>query len=114
MEMLNTEKPESSNRIETPSNSNRNTIHPNTTEQTLTQEEKMNIVIMKRIMSKKKTTLPSLSNQDWKTVKAETEKVNKLLTNVSTNNITELNELRNYMRERNLSVKKSRFPKEHK
>ena len=32
----------------------------------------MNVEIMKRIMSEKKTTLPSLSNQDWKTVKSET------------------------------------------
>ena len=31
---------------------------------------------IKRIMPEKKTTLPSLRNQDWKTVKSETEKVN--------------------------------------
>ena len=42
-------------------------------------------------MYKKKTRLPS--NQDWKTVKAETQKVNKLLTHISTNDIKELNEL---------------------
>ena len=44
---------------------------------------------MKRIMSKKKTILPSFRNQDWETVTVETEKINKLLTN----NITILNEL---------------------
>ena len=30
-------------------------------------------------MTEKKTTLSSLGNQDWKTVKTETEKINKLL-----------------------------------
>ena len=29
-------------------------------------------------MTEKKTTLPSLRNQDWKTVKVDTEKANKL------------------------------------
>ena len=43
-------------------------------------------------MSKKKTILLSLGNHDWKIVKAETEK-QKLLTQISTNNIMELNEL---------------------
>ena len=31
-------------------------------------------------MSEKKTTLPSLKSQEWKAVKIETEKINKLLT----------------------------------
>ena len=31
-----------------------------------------------RIMSEKKDGLPSLRNRYWKTVKAETEKINKL------------------------------------
>ena len=62
IEMLNTEKPETSNQIQTLDNSNRTTTHPNTTQQTLTQEEKMNVELMKRIMSEKKTTLPSLRN----------------------------------------------------
>ena len=38
-------------------------------------------------------TLPSLSKQEWKTAKVETEKTNKLLTNIPTGNITELNVL---------------------
>ena len=59
-EMPNTEKLETSNRIETPSNSNRNTIHPNTTEQTLTQKVKRNVVITKGILPEKKTS-PSFS-----------------------------------------------------
>ena len=52
----------------------------------------MNIEVIKRIMSEKKITLPSLRNQNWKTVNIETEKINEL-THMSTNNITELNEL---------------------
>ena len=71
----------------------KNTTHVNTTTQTLTQEEKVNVEIMKRIMSEKKTTVPSLRNQDWRLVKSGTEKVNDLLTNIPTNNITELNDL---------------------
>ena len=34
----------------------------------------LNVEIIKRIMSEKKTTLPSLMNQDWKAVKVETKK----------------------------------------
>ena len=33
----------------------------------------MNIEILKQIMSEKKTRLPLLRSQDWKTVKTETE-----------------------------------------
>ena len=44
-------------------------------------------------MTEKKTTLPSLRNQDRKKVKVTTEKVYKLLTNILIGNITELNEL---------------------
>ena len=62
------------NQIETQSNRNWSTTHPNATEQTLTQEDKTNAEKVKRTMFKKKTTLTSLRNQDWKTVKAETEK----------------------------------------
>ena len=77
--MLNTKKQEHSNGIEIQSNSNQNT------EQTLlTQEEKINVEIIKRMMSEKETTLPSLRNQEWKTVKVETEK-NKLIINTYPN-----------------------------
>ena len=48
---------------------------------------------MKRIMSKKKTTVLFLRNQNWRTVRSETEKVNNLLTYIPTNNITDLNDL---------------------
>ena len=44
-------------------------------------------------MSEKKSTLLSLRNQDWMTVKSETEKVNNWLINILTNDIMELNDL---------------------
>ena len=53
----------------------------------------MNLDVMKRIMSEKKTKLPSLRNQDLRTVKSKTEKINELLTNTPTNDITGLNDL---------------------
>ena len=46
-------------------------------------------------MSEKKTTLLSPRNQNWRTVKSKTEKVIDLLTNISTNKITELNDFIN-------------------
>ena len=58
---------------------------------TNTRIKKMNIEIIKRIISEKKTTLPLLRNQDWNTVKAETEKINELLIHISMNNITKFN-----------------------
>ena len=55
--------------------------------QTLTQEKKQtDIDIIRWIM-------PSLGNRDWRIVKSETEKVNDFLTNIPTNDITELNDL---------------------
>ena len=44
-------------------------------------------------MYKKKTKLRSLRNYDLRTVRAETEKINTLLTYISSKNITESNEL---------------------
>ena len=44
-------------------------------------------------MNCEKTTLPSLRNIEWKTIKIEMEKIKKILTHIPTNNITELNEL---------------------
>ena len=44
-------------------------------------------------MNSEKSTLPSLRNIEWRKVKAETNKVNQELTYISTNNITELDEL---------------------
>ena len=58
-----------------------------------TRRKKINVEIIKRIKLKKTTILPSLWNKNRKKVKAESEKINKLLTNISMNNIMELNEL---------------------
>ena len=44
-------------------------------------------------MNEKKTTLPSHRNQDWKKVKVETVKVNKLLPNIPVYNISKSNKL---------------------
>ena len=88
----NTEKQELSNCNDPQTNNNRNASHSNYIDQILTQEE-LNLENLKRIMYDQKTRLPSLRNQDWRTVKAETEKINKLLTHISMNYIIELNKL---------------------
>ena len=44
-------------------------------------------------MNRGKTILPSLRNIEWRSVKRETNKINQVLPYISTNNITELNEL---------------------
>ena len=44
-------------------------------------------------MTEKKITLPSFGNKDLKKATVETEKISKLLTNIPTGDITELNEL---------------------
>ena len=44
-------------------------------------------------MKCQKTTLPSLRNTKWRTIKKETNKINQVLPYISTNYITELNEL---------------------
>ena len=46
-------------------------------------------------MNREKITLPSLRNIKWRTVKTETNKINQVLPYISTNNITELNEVIN-------------------
>ena len=51
----------------------------------------MNLENLKIIMFEKKTGSLSLRNQDWRTVKTETEKkMNELLTRIPTKNITGL------------------------
>ena len=62
----------------------------------LSQEDQINIELIKKIMTKKKTTLPSCRSQDNKKIKVETKNVNKLLTNIQSGHITEVNEL-NYV-----------------
>ena len=68
----------------------------NTTQQNnlvLTQEQKLILKNLKRSLNSEKTTLPSLRNIEWRIAKAETNKVNQVLTYIPTNNITDLNEL---------------------
>ena len=84
-------KQKQSNRNEPPSLEYRNATQRNNTEQTLTQEQKVNLENLKRIMNGEKITLPSGKNNEWRTVK--TNKINRELLYISTNNITELNEL---------------------
>ena len=79
-----------------PTSDNGNPTQQNTTQQNnleLIQEQELILKNLKRILNSEKTTLPSLRNIEWRIVKAETNKVNQVLTGISTNNITELNEL---------------------
>ena len=89
---------EQSNEKEPQTSANENTTLPNDTlsnnqEETLSQEQKVNLENLKRIMNSEKTILPSLRNIEWKTLKIETNKINHILPYIPTNNITELNEL---------------------
>ena len=59
----------------------------------LTQRDKIDVELRKKIITEKKTTFSSLKNQNRKNVNGETKKVNKLLSNILTDNITELNKL---------------------
>ena len=69
------------------------TTHPNSEEKTITQEEKNECRDYEKNYVCKENILSSLRNQDWKTVKVETEKISDLLTSIPTNNITDLNNL---------------------
>ena len=80
-------------RNEGPTLENKNTTLPSDPEETLSQEQKTNVENVKRIMKSEKTKLPSLRNIVWRTLKTETNKINQILPYISTNNITELNEL---------------------
>ena len=64
-------------------------MHCKHTNANIDRKEKTNICTIRRIISKKKNSLPSLRNQNLKTVKSETEKENDL-TNIPTYDITEL------------------------
>ena len=57
------------------------------------KRKKRMLIPLKENHIEKKTTLFYLRNQDWRTVKSEIEKANDLLTNIQTNDITELNYL---------------------
>ena len=89
----NINKQKTLNRNEPPTSENENPTQPNNPEQKLSQEQKSNLEHLKRIMNCENTTLLSLWNIEWRTGKVETNKGNQVLTYISTNNITELNEL---------------------
>ena len=79
-----------------PTSENGNPTQQNPTQQNnlvLTQEKKVILEYLKRILNSERTTLPLLRNIEWRIVKAETNKVNQVLTYIPTNNITDLNEL---------------------
>ena len=61
--------------------------------ETLSQKQHTNLENLKRNMNSVKTTFPSLRNIEWRTLKTETNKINQILPYISTNNITELNDL---------------------
>ena len=89
-------KQKQSNVKELPTSENENTTLPNDTlssnhEETLSQEQKINLENVKRIMSSEKTTI--IKKHRIKTLKIETNKINYILPYIPTNNITELNEL---------------------
>ena len=79
------------NRNELPTSKNGNATQPNDSSETLSQEQKVNLENLKRIINSEKTTLPSLRNVEWRTVKTKTNKINPVLPNISTNNINKLN-----------------------
>ena len=72
---------------EQPNLENGNTAQQNNAQQKSFEEN------LKRIMNSEKTTLPSLGNIELRTVMSETNKINQVQPDTSTNNITELNEL---------------------
>ena len=80
-------------RNELPTFENENAILPSNPKETLSQEQKTNLEYLKTIMNREKTNLPSLRDIEWRTLKTETNKINQILPYISTNNITELNEL---------------------
>ena len=91
-------KQKQSNEKESQTSANENTTLPkdtlsNNQEEALSQEQKVNLKNVKRIMNSEKTILPSLRNIEWKTLKIEKYKINYILPYIATNNITELKEL---------------------
>ena len=60
-----------------------NDTQSNNTEETLTIEHKTKLENLKRILDGKNTTLPSMRNRQWRTVKTETEKINQILRYIS-------------------------------
>ena len=83
---------ELSKQVEILNTENQTITDPSTTTSILTQDRE-HVDLIKKIMNEQKITLPSLRNQNWKKVMVKTEKVNKLLKYIPTDNITEMNEI---------------------
>ena len=73
------EKPQSPNWIKPQNTEYRNTTNPSTMKQILTHEAKINIELIKKIMTEKKTTLPSIRNQDWKKCQGRNQKGKQII-----------------------------------
>ena len=86
-------QPKKNIRNEQPTLENEYATVPSNPTQTLSQEQPTNLENLKRIMNSAKTTLLSLRNIKWRTLKTETNKINQIQPYISTNNITELNDL---------------------
>ena len=67
----------------------RNQTTPNKNNQ---RNKNSNLENLKKFLNSKKTTSLTLRNIEWRIVQAETNEVNQVLTYISTNDITELNE----------------------
>ena len=80
-------------RNELPTLENEYATVPSNPTETLSQEQQINLENLQRFMNSVKTTLPSLRNIEWRTLKTETNKINQMLPYKSTNNISELNDL---------------------
>ena len=70
------DKQEQANKNQGLTSKNRNITHPNNTEQTLTQEQKIKLENLKRIMNEQKSTFLSLWNTEWRKIKMEAETIN--------------------------------------
>ena len=72
-ETLNTETKKKQNKLPNPitiqNSDERKVANPSITKQMFTQEDKINVELIKKIMIEHKTTLLFLRNQDWKKVK---------------------------------------------
>ena len=66
--------------IEIQNTENQNTTDNSTSKQMLTQENKINAELIKKIMTEKKIGLSSLKNQDWKKVKSRNWKGKHIIT----------------------------------
>ena len=72
-------KQKQTNEKELQTSTTENPTLPSNQEETLSQEQNINQVNVKRIINSEKIILPSLRNIEWKTLKIETDKINQIL-----------------------------------